>query len=457
MRGSDGNALGAIDGRSTTHRNQAIALLRFVQVCGGAHSGLSGVGGRLVKHGYLQAGQRIQGFLQNSGGFDALVGHDQRPLNADPLALLLEKLDSTKLELDLGNVVDESHDEEVSLWIASVMQGKSHFNNSSMNQSTRANPHTLLTPAMQKILKSMERAAGVPLHAMSPQQARQAYESHADVLELPKQELARVESFTVLARDGHDIPVRLYAPSEGVHGVLVYFHGGGFTIGSIGTHDLLCRRLCHQSGCAVLSVGYRLAPEHKFPVAFEDAWDCVAWVAQHGASQRLDGSRLAVGGDSAGGTLAAACAIQARDQNMALALQLLIYPGTIGHQDKPSHKMFASGFVLEEPHITYFFNHYVRTAADRDDWRFAPLDGLRPDGFTADLSGVAPAWVGLAECDPLVDEGVEYADALRMAGVAVDLEIYRGVVHEFIKMGRALPEAVTAVADAARALKAALG
>jgi acetyl esterase len=325
-----------------------------------------------------------------------------------------------------------------------------------MPQSTRANPHSLLTPAMQKILKSMERAAGVPLHALTPQQARAAYEVNADVLELPKQDLARVESFTVAARDGFDIPVRLYAPSEEQLPVLVYFHGGGFTIGSIGTHDLLCRRLSHQAGCAVLSVGYRLAPEHKFPTAFEDCWDVFQWVKLHGVDRCLDSTRVAVGGDSAGGTLASACAIQARDLGLDVALQLLIYPGTIGHQNRPSHKTFAKGFVLEEPHITYFFDHYVRDIQDRNDWRFAPLDGLRPDGSTADLTGVAQAWIGLAECDPLVDEGIEYADALRMAGVAVDLEIYRGVVHEFVKMGRALPEATKAINDASKALARAL-
>jgi acetyl esterase len=118
-----------------------------------------------------------------------------------------------------------------------------------------------------------------------------------------------------------------------------------------------------------------------------------------------------------------------------------------------SHSTFASGFLLEERQITFFFEHYLRSAADRDDWRFAPLDGKGPDGVEVDLAGVAPAWVGLAECDPLVDEGVAYADRLRLAGVPVDLEIYRGVVHEFIKMGRAIPEAATAHADAARALR----
>jgi acetyl esterase len=205
--------------------------------------------------------------------------------------------------------------------------------------------------------------------------------------------------------------------------------------------------------CAVLSVDYRLAPEYKFPCAHNDAWDAVLWVAQQGSHIGLDASRMAVGGDSAGGTLAAACAIEARDSGLGLALQLLFYPGCAAHQTLPSHHKFAQGFVLETAHINYFFNHYIRTPQDREDWRFAPLDGLRPDGQEADLGSAAPVWMGLAECDPLVDEGVQYADRLRMAGVAVDLEIYRGVVHEFIKMGRAIPQAHTAHADAARALK----
>jgi acetyl esterase len=153
------------------------------------------------------------------------------------------------------------------------------------------------------------------------------------------------------------------------------------------------------------------------------------------------------------GTLAAACAIEARDAGFPLALQLLFYPGCAGHQTSASHRTFAQGFVLEAPHITYFFNHYVRSARDRNDWRFSPLDGVAQDGQVVNLDGVAPAWMGLAECDPLVDEGVEYADRLRMAGVPVELEIYRGVVHEFIKMGRAIPEAARAHADAAHALR----
>jgi acetyl esterase len=318
------------------------------------------------------------------------------------------------------------------------------------------NPLALLTPTMHRVLERMHRAQKIPMHALTPQQARASYATNADVLDIAPQATERAESFSVKARDGFEIPVRLYAPTGPNLPVLVYFHGGGFTIGSIATHDALCRRLCHLAGCAVLSVDYRLAPEHKFPVAQEDAWDAVQWVASAGAGVGLDPARIAVGGDSAGGTLAAVCAILARDAGLVLALQLLFYPGTAGHQNAPSQQRFAKGFVLEQAQISYFFEHYIRSAADRDDWRFAPLDGLRPDGALAELQGVAPAWLGLAECDPLVDEGVAYADRLRMAGVAVDLEIYRGVVHEFIKMGRAVPEAAQAHSDAARALKQAL-
>jgi len=142
--------------------------------------------------------------------------------------------------------------------------------------------------------------------------------------------------------------------------------------------------------------------------------------------------------------------LQARDHGLLLSLQLLLYPGCAAQQDSHSHKIFGHGFLLEVAHIDYFFSHYLRTEADRNDWRFAPL-------VADDVEGVAPAWFCLAECDPLVDEGLAYADRLRASGVAVDLEIYRGMVHEFLKMGRALPQAHQALMDAARALRLALG
>ena len=304
----------------------------------------------------------------------------------------------------------------------------------------------LLTPAMRDILRRMAKAGRPPLHTLTPAQARAAYEAGSGVLEIPKPLLTRVEDFSIPTRDGHAMRARLYAPSADTLPVLLYFHGGGFTIGSLDTHAILCRQLSHLAGCAVVALDYRLAPEHRFPTAANDAWDALQWLAANGADLGLDTTRLAVGGDSAGGTLAAVCAVLARDVGLVLALQLLFYPGCAAHQDTPSHHRFAKGFVLDEASISWFFDLYVRSLADREDWRFAPLNA-------PDLDEVAPAWFGLAECDPLVDEGVMYADKLRAAGVAVDLEIYRGVTHEFIKLGRILPDARPAHADAARALR----
>lgn len=309
-------------------------------------------------------------------------------------------------------------------------------------------PRPALTPKMASVVERMARAGHPPLDAQTPAQAKAAYEKGAGVLEVPKPPLPRVEDFAIPARDGYPIPARLCAPSAEVLPVLVYFHGGGFTVGSIATHDTLCRVLALKSGCAVVSVDYRLAPAHQFPVASDDAWDAVQYIAAQGARLRVDSARLALGGDSAGGTLAASSAIMARDAGMAIALQLLFYPGVAAHQHTDSHRLFAEGPLLTEGLINFFFDGYVRTPADREDWRFAPL-------LADDVEGVAPAWIGLAECDPVVDEGVQYADKLRAAGVTVDLEIYRGVIHEFIKMGRAIPEALQAHDDAARALRTA--
>ena len=303
---------------------------------------------------------------------------------------------------------------------------------------------------MQGVIDRMAKAARPPLHSLSARQARIAYAAGAGVLEIDRPELPRVVDGFVRARDGAPLATRLYAPSlaPGLP-VLLYFHGGGFMVGSIETHDILCRSLAQRSGCAVVSLEYRLAPEHRFPTASNDAWDALVALREQAPALGLDPLRLAVGGDSAGGTLAAATAIQAAQQGLSLALQLLFYPGVSAYQDSDSHRRFAQGLVLEASHIEWFFGHYVQTPGEREDWRFAPL--LAPD-----VDRVAPGWIGLAEFDPLVDEGIAYADKLRLAGRPVELEIYRGVTHEFIKMGRAVPEALTAHHDAAQALRRAL-
>lgn len=311
-----------------------------------------------------------------------------------------------------------------------------------------------LTPVMRSILERVDKslALGRPhLYQLPVAEARAAYDAGASVLDLPPAPLA-VAEWVSLGPTGLKAMRYSAKPLERPQPTLLFFHGGGFTIGSVASHDSLCRQLATLSGAMVLSLEYRLAPEHPFPFAQNDAWAALSWLAKHGASLGVDSKRLAVGGDSAGGTLAAVCALKARDAGLPLALQLLFYPGAdardasvSGHR---SRTQFGQHLLLEQAHIDWFFNQVDPEHQHRADWRFSPL-------LAADHGGVAPAWVGLAECDPLVDEGLAYADALRMAGVPVGLEIYRGVVHDFIKMGRVLPQARQAHAAAAEALRSA--
>jgi acetyl esterase len=298
---------------------------------------------------------------------------------------------------------------------------------------------------MQSLLRRIQRAQRTPLHALTPQQARSAYEAAAEILDLPRAPLHRVLDLELPAADGEPLRARLYCNTDARVPAMLYLHGGGFVIGSLETHDSLCRQLALRSGGAVVALDYRLAPEHRFPVAVDDAWSALQWLHAQGGALGLDSSRLAVGGDSAGGTLAAVCALRARDQRLPLALQLLITPGTAADADSGSRRLFANGFLLEASTIEWFFEHYI-DRHHRGDWRFAPLNHDA-------LEGVAPACVILAECDPLVDEGLAYADRLRAAGVPVALELYRGLTHDFIKMGRALREGGEAQQAAADALK----
>ncbi len=281
---------------------------------------------------------------------------------------------------------------------------------------------------MAGLLDRIHRARRPALQTLTPAAARAAYVAAAEVLEPPRAALPRVEDLVVAGR-----AARLYAAGTGRLPLLLYLHGGGFVIGGLETHDSLCRQLALRSGGAVLALDYRLAPEHPFPAAVDDSWAALEWLAGQAGSLGLDASRLAIGGDSAGGTLAAVAAIHARDRGLRLALQLLITPGTAAQADTGSHRLFANGFLLDAAAIAWFFDQYI-PQRQRHDWRFAPLEA-------PDLEGVAPACLLLAECDPLVDEGLAYGDRLRAAGVPVQLEIGRGLTHDFIKMGRVLKQA----------------
>ncbi len=301
-----------------------------------------------------------------------------------------------------------------------------------------------LYEATAAFLTQLAATGARPLHEMSPAEARGLGTILREMYG-PGPEVAQVRDERIPVGGGATIAARVLVPDGAPRGVIVYLHGGGWVIGAIDEFDALGRRMAQRTGAAVVLVDYRLAPEHRFPVAVDDSWAAMAWLAAHAGTLGLDGARLAVGGDSAGGTLAAVAAIHARDIGLPLALQLLITPGTTANADTPSHRLFGDGFLIDHTTIAWFFDHYI-DRSQRHDWRFAPLEA-------DDLDGVAPACVILAECDPLVDEGLAYADRLRAAGVAVELELYRGLTHDFIKMGRALKEAGHAVAAAGAALQ----
>ncbi|MDP9646369.1 alpha/beta hydrolase [Paraburkholderia caledonica] len=315
-----------------------------------------------------------------------------------------------------------------------------------------------LNPKIEQVLDMIARAKRPKLHEMTAQAARASYEKSAPILEIASAPMFAVEDLRIPTRDGATIRARLYQAVEPSWAepapALIYYHGGGFTVGSVDTHDALCRMFARDGKCTVLSVDYRLAPEHKFPTAVNDAFDALVWLHAHAAEFGIDAGRLAVGGDSAGGTLATVCAVLARDAGIALSLQLLIYPGTTGYQETDSHSRLADGFLLSGETIQWFFDQYVREASDRDDWRFAPLDGTRG---APEFGGLAPAWIATAEYDPLSDEGDAYAKKLRDHGNEVTLRRYPGMIHEFFKMGGFVPDVAHAHAEAAAALRGTFG
>lgn len=319
-------------------------------------------------------------------------------------------------------------------------------------------PSSPLDPQVAALLELIARAKRPPIHAMAPEDAKIAYEKSAPIVDINPPPVHMAEDLLVPACDGHAIPVRLYTPREASWTeplpLLVYFHGGGFTVGSVNSHDPLCRLLCGQADCMVLSVDYRLGPQWRFPTAANDAFDVLHWVFAEADRLGADPARIALGGDSAGGTLAAACAVEARNTGLAPVLQLLIYPGTCARQDTPSHRALADGYLLTADMIRWFFAQYLDQEASRDDWRFAPLDG---GGTGAEVRGTCPAWIAVAGYDPLHDEGVAYAEKLRAAGVAATLADYPGMIHDFFKLGRFVPAVAQAHADAVAALRAAFG
>ena len=249
-----------------------------------------------------------------------------------------------------------------------------------------------------------------------------------------------------------DIALRVYRPSDDTAlPVLVWLHGGGWTLGSVEMHDPITRALANAAGCIVVSVEYRLSPESPFPAPLDDAWAALQWVGEHAAEIGGDPNRIAVGGDSAGGNLAAACALLARDAGTPrLALQLLVYPALDAACETASYIENGKGYLLEAVQMQWFYDCYLRGGADGSDWRVSPARAVS-------LEGAAPAFVITAEFDPLRDEGDAYARALAEAGVAVTHSAYEGMIHAFFGLTAMFDDATVALDETARALRAAFG
>ena len=296
-------------------------------------------------------------------------------------------------------------------------------------------------PQVQALLERVARSPLPPYHTVSPFVARRIYRDTRAALAprapaVPEVRLHAFENFAM----------RVYRPViDAVLPALVYLHGGGWTIGDVDTHDVLCRQLALGARCVVFSVDYRLAPEHPFPAAVEDCFAATRYVAEHADELKVRG--IAVGGDSAGGNLAAVVSLLARDAGApAIGFQLLIYPATDQRCATPSHERNAEGYLLTRDAIDYFRRHYLPRERDWSDWRASPL-------LAKSHANLPPALVLTAGYDPLIDEGRAYADKLRAAGVAVDYREYADMVHGFVLFGGVLDTANTAVTDCCAALR----
>jgi acetyl esterase len=304
---------------------------------------------------------------------------------------------------------------------------------------------------MKSVLDAMAAAKNPAFHTLTPQEARRLAAARPQPGQ--PEPVAKVEDRNIQSSGG-EIPIRIYTPA-GVQpfGVLVYFHGGGWVLGSIEMTDQPCRLLANASGCMVVSVEYRLAPEHKFPAGPEDCYAATKWVHDNAASLSVDPMRIAVGGTSAGATLAAVVTLMARERRGPhIAYQLLVYPATTTELTTTSHSQFAKDnyYILSRADMEWFWGHYLARDEDRTNPYACPA-------HAKSLAGLPAAFVITAEYDPLRDEGEAYAVRLTDEGVSTILKRYDGVTHGFFGMPGLLEKAKVAIGDAAVALRSAIG
>jgi acetyl esterase len=298
------------------------------------------------------------------------------------------------------------------------------------------------------LLESMDAQGAPPLASLTPAQARIGSAERFRALGGEPETLARVEDHFVPGPAG-DIPVRLYAREQGGQlPALIYFHGGGFVLGNLDTHDPVCRALAKESGAAVIAVDFRLAPEHKFPAAVEDAHAATKWVGANAQRLGIDPNRIVIGGDSAGGNLATVIAMRCRDAGgPPLAMQVLIYPVTdMSSFETASYREFEEGYFLGQAEMAWFGDHYLPSPEAARNPEASPL-------LAADLTRLPPALVITAEFDPLRDEGEAYAKRLQQAGVPVKLTRYAGTIHGFVVMRGVLSDGRQAIREVAQFIR----
>ena len=303
-----------------------------------------------------------------------------------------------------------------------------------------------LDPQAQKIMDALAALNLKPVEDSTPEEARESMRSRTAALG-PFEDVAAVTDHRVPVKNG-EITVRVYSPGgKGPQPALVFFHGGGWVIGDLYTHDGICRSIANAAACVVASVDYRLAPELKYPAAAEDSYAGYAWVLANAGKLGIDARRVAVGGDSAGANLATVVSLMARDRGTPVPIQqTLIYPVTNHSLDTPSYRENATGFLLTRDAMRWFWNHYLASEGQGKEPYASPL-------LAKSLTGLPPALVITAGCDPLRDEGEAYAARLRDAGVPVTLTRYEGMFHGFIRMTRLLDKAKAALDEIAGTLK----
>ncbi len=304
-----------------------------------------------------------------------------------------------------------------------------------------------LDPQAQALLDKIKQSGSPEYHTLSAQDARALYDIASEAAQGQPPEPLLVEELSIPGPSS-EIPALLYRPSAADNlPMLIYFHGGGYTIGSLKSHDCVCKTLCVEADCIVISVDYRLAPEHKYPAAVDDCWAASRWLARNAKSLAGDSTRIAVGGDSAGGNLAAVVCLKAKQESApSFVHQLLIYPGTDMSRSFDSHRLFGQGYRLTNELIAWFYDHYFETDSDINHWQASPLNA-------PDFSGLPATFVLSAGFDPLQDENRAYAEKLEQAGVPTRYSHYEGMLHGFIAMPGFLDKAKEALSECASELR----